>query len=309
MLTAENIHFSFETMPQLINGIDFSIKSGEIISIVGASGVGKSTLLKCLAGLHDISKGQISLDGNVISSPNKALIAGHDDIGIVSQSFSEDPYFTVTENINRKLLNLTNNDRESFTNELLELFQLKSLSNIKSHLISGGEKQRLSMACALAQEPKVLLLDEPFAHLDVHLRKRVGRFIKKQCNKYGLAVVLVTHEGSEALSWSDFICFMQKGRLLNKQTPEKAYYKPRSLKQGLYFGELNSFRKKDKQILFRPNEYDLKGKEADLIELEFNEAEFRGGYYANYFKLVNGREVVLYSANIMREIKKIYVKK
>lgn len=309
MLTAENIHFSFDPQPDLLKGIDFSVKTGEVISIVGASGVGKSTLLKCLAGLLDITKGEISLDGETLISPKQKLIAGNDDIGIVTQSFSENPHFTVAENINRKLLHLTKSDRESFTNELLELFQLKSLSNIKSHLISGGEKQRLSMACALAQEPKVLLLDEPFAHLDVHLRKRVGRFIKKQCNKYGLAVVLVTHEGAEALSWSDSIYFMQNGQLLSQQSPEKAFFQPRTLKQGLYFGELNSIRKAGKQVLFRPNEYEIEGNEADSITLKFIDAEFRGGFYANYFKLVNGREVVLYSSQIMRKTKRIYVKK
>ena len=309
MLTAENIHFSFDTQPDLLKGIDFSVKTGEVISIVGASGVGKSTLLKCLAGLLDITKGEISLDGETLISPKQKLIAGNDDIGIVTQSFSENPHFTVLENINRKLLHLTKSDRESFINELLGLFQLKSLSNVKSHQISGGEKQRLSMACALAQEPKVLLLDEPFAHLDVHLRKRVGRFIKKQCNKYGLAVVLVTHEGAEALSWSDSIYFMQNGQLLNQQSPEKAYFQPRTLKQGLYFGELNSVRKAGKQVLFRPNEYELEGNKADSFKLKFIDSEFRGGYYANYFKLENGREVILYSRDIMRKTKRIYVKK
>lgn len=309
MLTANDIHFSYDTKNVLIKGVNFSLHSGQIISIVGPSGVGKSTLLKCLAGLIDLKKGAIYLEQELLVGPKEQLIPGHDDIAIVTQSFTENPHFTVEENINRKLLHLTKEDRYSFANELLELFQLTPLMNKKSHLISGGEKQRLSMACALAQEPKVLLLDEPFAHLDVHLRKRVGRFIKKQCNKYGLAVVLVTHEGTEALSWSNYIYFMQKGRLLAKQTPERAYYNPRSLKQGLYFGELNSYTRDNQQILFRPTAYELEGKEEDKIQLKFKDVEFRGGYYANYFKLNTGREVVLYSDTKMDKINKVYVKK
>lgn len=308
MIVAQNISFQFDDGPAIFKELSFSIKNDEIISIVGPSGVGKSTLLKCLAGKLQISEGCIVVDDEKLLGPQEKLVAGHDEIAIVDQNFELDLHFSVGENISNRLLNLTSNDRDAFTDELLTVFGLTDLKDQASKHISGGEKQRLSMACALAKEPRYLLLDEPFSNLDVHLKRSIGRYLKELKRLRSMSVVLVTHEGGDALAWSDRILFLKNNHALQKYTPESAYKNPKTLYEGRFFGELNSVYVDGKQHLFRPHEYSLShDSERMEIKLKFLKADFHGHYYANYFKLANGKEVVLYKDTTMEAINKVYV--
>lgn len=308
MLTVNNISFSYVNRRNILNDISFKLSAGEVLSVVGASGAGKSTLLKCIAGLLQLEKGEIQLEGERVKGPKDQLIAGNDEIAYVTQVFSEDEYYTTEENIRKHLLHLTESVRDKFIEELIKLLDLDLVRNQKAGKLSGGEQQRLSMACALAKEPKVILLDEPFAHLDVHLRKKVGRYLKTLCQKNGVSVLLVTHEGEEALSWSSKILFINKGKIIRKYTPENAYLNPKTLKEGRYFGELNSVNIDGKQLLFRPTQYNLDGKGSE-IDLKYLFSEFRGAHFANFFKLLNGKEVILYANKELKELKQIYVQK
>lgn len=310
MLEVDQVTFSYTTEEQILAGVSLSVSEGEILSVIGKSGAGKSTFLKCIAGLLSPSSGSIFHSGKEVVGPDEKLIAGHDEIAWIPQEFKEDDFYTVFENIKRHLLHLSREQQARFTKELIDLLDLTSVKEHKSKDLSGGERQRLSIACALAREPEVLLLDEPFAHLDVHLRKKVGRYLKKLCTTRGMAIILVTHEGEEALSWSDKIAFMNKGKIKRKCTPEDAYNHPKSLYEGRFFGELNSIYVENKQHLFRPWEYKLtRYKNHHPIEVSFLDAEFRSGFYANFFKLSSGKELVLFSNELMRTIKQVYVKK
>lgn len=308
ILEVENIGFSYTPSKSIFEGVSFNLLPGEIISIVGPSGTGKSTLLKCIAGLVSMESGKVFFEGDEIPEAKDMLIPGHPEIALVNQLFELDDYFTVKENISNQLHHLTISDRKEFTEELLEIFELKELSFVKSKDISGGEQQRLSMACALAKEPRCLLLDEPFVHLDVHLNKKIGEYIRRLAKLRNMGVVLVTHDGSEALSWSDRILVMRNGRISSKYTPEQAYFKPKSLFEGRFFGELNSVYIQDKQLLFRPNEFSLDYSESRVkLEVDWKYSNFKGPYYSNYFQLENGKEIVLYSKEEMNLIKAIYV--
>lgn len=308
MLSAENISFGFDNKNFIFEKLSLRVKAGQIISVVGSSGVGKTTLLKCLAGQHQLSDGEINLDGEILSGPKDQLLSGHEDVAIVDQGFSLDLYFTVYENIANRLLNLTEVDRATFVNELLNVFGLEEIKDQPSKYISGGEKQRLSMACALAQEPKYLLLDEPFSNLDVHLKKSIGSYLRELQEIRNMGVVLVTHEGVDALSWSDSIYFLRNKASLRKYSPQTAYHKPKTLYEGRFFGQLNSIYDNGKQILFRPTEYELQSESRETrVELMFIMSDFHGHFYANYFKLANGKEAVLYSDQILDNVTEIYV--
>lgn len=307
MLCVNNISFHYSPDSLILNDVSFSVSSSEVVSIVGESGVGKSTLLKIISGKLQANEGTVFLENKRIKGPKEQLLSGDDDVVMVCQLFESDEYFTVRENIHNVLLNLEEKERARFSEELIQLLDLKRVENNKSGTLSGGEKQRLSMACALAKEPKVLLLDEPFSHLDVHLRKRVGKYLKELVALREMIVVLVTHEGSEALAWSSKIYFIENGKIKRNYTPEKAYYAPKNLKEGRFFGELNSFVRNGKQILFRPSQYVLEGEEKNKIGLKFKYAEFRGPFYANFFSLASGKEVVLYNENCLKELTHIYV--
>lgn len=308
ILEVENISFSYTPAKSIFKGVSFTLSPGEVISIVGPSGTGKSTLLKCIAGLIQLESGKVLFEGEEIPEAKNMLIAGHPEIAIVNQLFKLNDYFTVKENISNQLHHLTIEDRADFIKELLEIFELEELSSVKSKDISGGEQQRLSMACALAKEPKCLLLDEPFVHLDVHLNKKIGEYIRKLAKLRNMGVILVTHNGVEALSWSDRILVMRNGKLTSKYSPRQAYFKPKSLFEGRFFGELNSIYINEKQVLFRPMEYSLEFSEGKhKLEVEWKYSNFKGPYSANYFELNNGKEIVLYANQELTMTKEIYV--
>jgi len=305
MLSAENISLSYGDH-KVLSGITFSIQKGEVVSVIGASGVGKSSLLKIISGREVSDEGQLKLE-EVILNYKKQLIAGHTDIAYVSQQFTENNYFTVEEIISNYLLHLTKYDQEMMLNQFLRLLNLEELRSKKAEFLSGGEKQRVSLACALAKEPKLLLLDEPFSHLDVHLRKRVGRFLKKWVKDFEASVLFVTHEGEEALSWSDRILFLKNQKIIRNYSPETAYNSPKTYFEGAFFGELNSVRINGKQVLFRPTQFKLTGDTDSKIKLKWSSSEFRGAYYAHYFSIQNAKTVVLYGTKEVSLLKEIYV--
>jgi iron(III) transport system ATP-binding protein len=310
MFRAENISFQFPNGKQVFNQLNFTLKKGEILSVVGPSGAGKSTLLKCISAKLQLANGSMSIDGEQIKGPKEQLLKGNSEIAIIDQSFDHDEYFSVEENISGQLHHLSIDERKRFVDELLTVFQLTELRNQKSGKLSGGEQQRLSMACALAKEPKLLLLDEPFVHMDVHLLSSIGKYIKKLAKLRSLMVILVTHQGEDALAWSDKIFFFKSGKIKSRYTPEKAYFKPKTLYEGLFFGELNSVYSENKQQLFRPHEYSLKpNKSAQAVNITFEYSEFRGHYLANYFKMNNNKSLVLYANNDLSVQKVVYVPK
>ncbi|WP_165779205.1 ATP-binding cassette domain-containing protein [Brumimicrobium salinarum] len=307
-LKLKHIGFNYALSKPVFKGVELEVSPGEICSIVGPSGTGKSTLLKCMAGQLQISQGEILIDGHKLLGPQEKLVAGHPEIALVNQNFEQDEYFTVSENIANQLHHLNRQDRLSFVQELLTIFELNSVSNKKSKKISGGEKQRLSMACALAKEPKYLLLDEPFVHFDVHLHRKIGTYLKELAKIREMGVVLVTHNGAEALSWSNRILMMYKGNIQRSYTPEMAYYKPKTLFEGRFFGDLNSVYIQEKQYLFRPNEYSLVPENNKLaVSVTFRKSQFNGPFIENYFQLKNKNEIVLYASTELKEIKEIYV--
>lgn len=310
MLKAENISFQFPNGKEVFSKLNFSLKKGQILSIVGPSGAGKSTLLNCIAGKLQLERGSIYMDNERLKGPKEQLLKGNDEVAIIDQSFDYDVYFTVEENISGQLHHLRSEERLRFVEELMDVFHLSAIKNQKSGKLSGGEQQRLSMACALAKEPKLLLLDEPFVHMDVHLLRSIGKYIRQLAKLRSMMVILVTHQGEDALSWSDKILFFKSGKIKSKYTPEKAYYKPKTLYEGLFFGELNSIYIDGKQFLFRPNNYNLKlKKDAEPIDIKFEYSEFRGHYLANFFKMNNNKSLVLYANRELNTEKVVYVSK
>jgi iron(III) transport system ATP-binding protein len=308
MLSAKHISHGFNRENLIFENLSLKIRLGEIVSIVGPSGIGKTTLLKCLAGKLQLLSGEIRVNEEVLLGPEDQLLPGHEDIALVDQDFSLDQHFSVVENLRNRLLHLSKEDGEDFVEELLSIFGLENIKNRPSKYISGGEKQRLSMACALAQEPKFILLDEPFSNLDVHLKKSIGSYLRKLQEIRNMGVILVTHDGVDALSWSDQIYFFKAGGKVRSYTPNSAYYSPKNLYEGRFFGQLNSLYLNKKQILFRPTQYSLKNDgDRREIHLDYFSTDFHGHFYANYFKLANGKQIVLYADKVLDKVEKVYV--
>lgn len=301
-------HLFYSTDKPILSDINLSIKRKEIHGIVGLSGVGKSTLLKLIGGFLNYKEGTILFKGKKIVGPSNKLIAGYEDLQLVNQDFALDMHHTIRENIRVQAQHLPFQEREEMVEELLELFALKQIEHLKAHLASGGEQQRLALARALAKEPKVLLLDEPFAHLDVHLKPRIIHYLLKLRDVRGVAMILVTHNGTEAMAMCDTIHFLNECKITRTATARDFYYHPMSMFEGAFFGEINSIVVNRKRILFRPNQYLLEG-EDEPIEVYFVRTIFQGSYYANYFKTTKREKIVLYAEKPLMNVDAIWLKK
>lgn len=305
MIEIKNV--SFHADKEILSNINIRVGEGEIHGIVGVSGAGKSTLLKLIGGLLDYEEGEIRFEGKKIVGPSQKLVPGYDDLQLVNQDFALDLHLTVRENIRVQALHLTPKDRDDMVDELLELLELKPIEDLKAIQVSGGEQQRLALARSLAKEPKVILLDEPFAHLDVHLKPRIIQYLLKLRAVRGVSMILVTHNGSEAMAMCDMIHFLNNGKITRSAAPEKFYYSPKSKFEGAFFGEINLVNHKGKRILFRPTQYSLKGTKEQALPVSFEYASFQGAYYASYFKVTQRTSIVLYADKPLSKVIEVYL--
>lgn len=222
---------------EILKNIDIEIETGEFVSLLGASGCGKTTLLKSIAGLLDTDKGDILIDQESIVNlaPEKRGTV------IVFQDLRLFPHMTVEQNISfaMDLKKVPKEYKEKKVKELLEAVQLPRFEKRKIREMSGGQKQRVALARALAAEPRILLLDEPFSSLDENLRYEMARLVKRLHRQMGLTVVMVTHDKEEAMKVSDRIALMQDGEVLQYDRPEEMFYHPVSKPVADYMGQTN----------------------------------------------------------------------
>lgn len=308
MLKIKQIHFKREK--GILSGVSFNLKSSSILGLVGPSGAGKSTLLKIIAGLLDADQGEVILGKERVFGPSFRLIPGHPEIQLVNQDFDLDLYHTVRENLLVKANYLPNDVCQELIDELLELLELTSLQNKQAIFLSGGEQQRLALGRSLAKEPEVILLDEPFAHMDAHLRNRISDYLLKLKKIRKTSFMLVTHDGEEVLSLADRILFFNDGKILRIDTPENFYFDPSDEFEGLFFGDLNAVVIDRKKILFRPIEFDLNVKETDIpLEVKFIKSVFFGAYYKNYFVTEKKESIILNHRESLSHVQKIAINK
>lgn len=305
MLQLKGIELSFNR--PILKTINFEIVKGEIVGIVGKSGAGKSSLLKIIAGIIAPDKGTLTLDAKKLPNASTLLIPGFKDIAIVNQDFKLDIYHTVEENIREAVLSLPILERDKRVKNLLRLFELQKIATLKAHLISGGEQQRLAIARAVAKRPRLLVLDEPFGHLDSVLRQKLGHHLLQIRETEEMAILLVSHDGQDVLGLCDSVCFLQNGKLSKKKKAEQVYYDSSNVNLARLLGPVNSIEVNGEQINFRPDEYEIT--EDGIINLTFQRAVFAGGFYLNYFLNSNGESIVLYGLTKLNGIKSIGIKR
>jgi ABC-type sulfate/molybdate transport systems ATPase subunit len=298
ILAAQRIHLSFE-QGAILTDIDFDLNEGECLALVGKSGAGKSSLVKILACLIPADSGIVLFRGQKLPDPRTLLIPGHPEIKLVNQDFDLDLFHTVLENLRIKLPGYVESVKKKLCDELLEITDLGGLANQQVRFLSGGEQQRLALARALISEPDILLLDEPFVHLDPNLRMRIERYIQQKVKSWGGSVIIVTHDGREAMSWADRIVYLKSGKVVRIDTPFDFYENPHNAEEASHFGAINAIQYQGKSILFRPQAYRLV--ENDGLEAQRTSFKFLGTHYENWFLITDGQEIVLYSQSIMDE--------
>lgn len=219
----------------ILRSINLKVEEGEFISLLGASGCGKSTMLKTIAGILEQNEGSIILGGDVIDN-----LPGHKrKTVIVFQDFRLFPHMTVAENISFPLKMSGSNKYECKKKsiELLEKVKLSGYGDRYVDEMSGGQIQRIALARAIAAKPSVLLLDEPFSSLDINLRKDMRELVLNLQREYRMTTILVTHDQQEALTMSDKIAFIHDGQIEQYDTPENIFRNPISTVIADYFSE------------------------------------------------------------------------
>lgn len=238
MLNVQIHSFSYSDKV-ILKDLNFQVEPGEHLSILGESGCGKSTLIHLIYGLLHLEEGEISYKGKRLLGPTKTLIPGEPFMKLVAQEFNILPYATVAENIGSYLSRLNEKKDEQRIDELLDVVDLRAYKNTLVKYLSGGQKQRVAIAKALANEPEILLLDEPFSNIDSfrknNLRRRLFQYLKSK----NISCINATHDSEEALAFSDHILILKEGKAERYDKPEKLYKTVSDEYQASFFGDVN----------------------------------------------------------------------
>lgn len=236
MIEIKNLQKVFENGYEALKDINFTIQDGDLVCLLGPSGCGKTTILNLVAGLLDPTNGDILSDG-------VSLVDKHPkdrDIGLVFQNYALYPHMTVLENVmfplqvgNKKL---PKEEAKRRALECMELTSIVELADKKPESMSGGQQQRVAITRALAQNPKILLLDEPLSNLDARLRLKIREEIRRLVKRIGITTIFVTHDQEEALSISDQIVLMNNGVIQQHDDSQNLYLNPKNLFVAKFIG-------------------------------------------------------------------------
>jgi ABC-type Fe3+/spermidine/putrescine transport system ATPase subunit len=222
-----------------VNEVSLTIAQNELVALVGENGSGKTTLLKLIAGLIEPDTGKVYLLGKPVMPPSSKLVAGHDDIKLVFQDFQLLPNHSIIDNLKFVLQKYALDYQTEQLANILKICKLEDIKHKLPHELSGGQKQRVALAKALVTEPQLLLLDEPFSQLDQTSKQVFRTEIRQIIRQTHTTALLVTHDFQEALALADRIVVMQKGEILQIDTPKNIYQKPINAYVAEIFGAIN----------------------------------------------------------------------
>lgn len=215
MLKIENIYFKYKNSKENnIENFNLKIKKGEIISILGESGSGKSTVLRIISGLEYADKGKVEIADHVVNDEKVFVEPEKRGVGMVFQDYALFPHMTVAKNIMFGLKQMKQKEKVARMLEMLRLVNLEKHKDKYPHELSGGEQQRIALARAIAPKPSVLLLDEPFSNLDSHLQNKIRTELKEIIQKADITSIFVTHDIEDARELADRVVFLEKGNII-----------------------------------------------------------------------------------------------
>ncbi|PIF31320.1 ABC-type Fe3+/spermidine/putrescine transport system ATPase subunit [Flavobacterium sp. 9] len=301
MLDIQNISFSYTETP-VIKNVSFTVNKGDNISIIGESGCGKSTLLKLIYGLYDLDEGKIFYDEKPVLGPKYNLIPGMPYMKYLAQDFDLSPFETVAENVGKFLSNGFANMKKLRVQELLEMVEMESFSNVKAKFLSGGQQQRVALVRVLALEPEVILLDEPFSQIDAFRKNALRRNLFRYLKQKGITCIIATHDSTDALSFADEAIVMRNGEIIVKDNPTKIYEDPETKYVASLFGEVNElpthlllpYEDQNHKTLVYPHQFKMVTE--SNLPVKIRRTYFRGNHYL--IETVYKRQLVFFESEI-----------
>ena len=286
ILQLRQIRKSFDNT-EVLKGIDLEVAQGEFITLLGASGCGKTTTLRIIAGLELPDAGQVILEGQDITNrePNKR------DVNTVFQNYALFPHMNVSDNVGYglKIRKVPKAEIERKVEQALRLVQLEEYGKRMPDQLSGGQKQRIAIARAVINEPKVLLLDEPLGALDLKLRRQMQLELKRLQKQLGITFIYITHDQEEAINMSDRIGVMHEGILEQLGTPNEVYYQPQTSYVADFVGNANILHKNGETFPIRSENILMNGEAVCTQEAVVVEKSFAGGQLRILFGLPDGQ--------------------
>ena len=242
----------------VFSNLNFTLEKGEICAIIGESGTGKSTLLKLIAGLETSDSGTIAIDGKIVENSSNFIVAEERGIGFVFQDFALFPHMSIKKNIGYGLAKSL--DKTARVSGILRMVGLESYGDRYPDELSGGEQQRIALARALAPNPKLLLLDEPFSNLDTALKSQIRNELFEIIKATGISCIFVTHDVNDAILLADKIAVLDQGKVIQMGTPKELFDQPSTPTVARFFGDINIFNREEFQ----------------KFQIEFEKADFYG---------------------------------
>ena len=233
----KNLVKSYDGKKNIIDNINLEIKDKEFIVLVGSSGCGKSTILRLISGLEDITEGEILIDDKVVNN----IHPKDRDIAFVFQSYALYPHMSVYDNIafGLKMRKYDKKTIDEKVRDVAKSLNLEELLDRKPRQLSGGQRQRVALGRAIVRNPKVFLMDEPLSNLDANLRVQMRSEIKKLHQKLQTTFIYVTHDQTEALTMGDRIVVLDKGKIQQADTPDEIYNHPKNKFVAGFIGQMN----------------------------------------------------------------------
>ena len=299
-LSIENLIKFYSKDDPLIKDLNFSVNKGEFVSFIGESGSGKTTFLKCLAGLEKINSGKITLNNRVLDDKTTFVKPNHRKIGFIFQDYPLFPHLSVLENLKINL----DEQYEKNIKYYVYLTGLDNLLNRYPHELSGGEQQRVCITRALIREPDLLLMDEPFSNLDVSIKSKIQSEVYKILKSTNTTTILVTHDIKDTFDISDRILVFKAGIVQQYDKPEEMYCNPVNCYCAKILGDLNRIHIDGKELYIRPEKIKIVDKSKHKIKVE--KTSFIGKEYKIKGTL-NKDEIHFYNSAPIKDTNNLFI--